>query len=441
MDHRQYFSKETFEPAVWLVCIYLIGLLLWSYPPLRLSSGDMILMRPDWFLSLPLLCYWFFLKQSIVINKASRFFGVFIAVVFGSAIVNQTLSQVNFLTVFLQLGYIVLLFSVLMGTRLNGTQIRIVFRFWLLLVMIACLYGIYQAVALNTLVPFISLYGSASEIAAPYFGYNRPRSFFAEPALFSQVALSGMAILLPAIQNREPLFFTVRQQWVVFGTATLGLLLSGAFSGYIVAAISVSLLLLVPNIGLILHQVFVLGIVGLAISFTAAAYGVDFFVMITERLGILVKTVINAEVSTGGGSIDIRLARAYTAILALLDKPLLGVSPGGFDTWVQTTSSSTLPVTQKPLTKTHGGWIQLLALTGIFGFISFSGGWISVLRDFVKPFKQLPDRQRWLLSSCLILTLVQLVIWLFNNSFINVMRWSLIGLGYSYVLTKRRDDE
>jgi ribosomal protein S28E/S33 len=84
---------------------------------------------------------------------------------------------------------------------------------------------------------------------------------------------------------------------------------------------------------------------------------------------------------------------------------------------------------------THGAWVQVLAVTGTVGALTFVAIWVQMFRDAGRILSRTRNRERVIVLSGICLVITQLVAWVLDMSFVSGFRWGLIGLAYVGIMS------
>ena len=426
-------QDRVYSTPVIILSIYLIGLLVFRYPLLTVTMGETTVFRPDWLLSLPLLIYAFW--NHVHISKTSILFGIFAFVVMLSGFHTGAILHVDYWTALIQLVFALSLFTAILSLDLDIDQIRHVFRFWLILVTIAGLFGLYQSVGFNSGLPSLAEFTIST--TQSYNGYNRPNAFYTEPSMFASVLISGIAILLPAVTTSKAVYFSNRIELILLGLFSLALFLAASLGGYLVVIASIVVFIFLPDVRRpALYALTGLTFVGMTAVVVSVFLSVNFVDMIITRFRAIFLLFLG-QAPAGGGSVDIRLARGLTAVQTWAQNPLFGTGLGLYDDWIQHTDPATTLKVSKSLAKTHGAWVQIPAEIGIFGIITFTIVWMQMFRDAGGILSKTEVRERVIVFSGICLVITQLISWMLDMSFVSGFRWGLIGLAYAGIMSAR----
>lgn len=425
-------DHDRIDPVL-IIAVYLVGLLLFHYHLLTITVGETMILRPDWLLSLPLITY--ALWNRIHITKTSIHFGIFTLAVAVSGIYTGAILHLDYWTATVQLIFAITLLTAMLSIDFDADQMRSVFRFWIILVTIAGVFGIYQSVGFNTGLPSLAEFTTST--TQSYNGYNRPNAFYTEPSMFASVLMSGIAVLLPAASTSEEIYFSKWTERLLLVLLSLALLLAASLGGYLVAIASVVIFLLIPGVRRpAFYALTGLTFIGAAAFVASAFLSIDFINMIVTRFRA-VFLVILGHPPAGGGSVDIRLARALTAIRTWAQNPVFGTGLGLYNDWIQATDPSTMFDLRHDLQSTHGAWVQVLAVTGTAGALTFVAGWLQMFRDAGRVLLETKIQERVIVLSGICLVVTQLVAWVFDMSFVSGLRWGLVGLAYAGIMSAR----
>jgi hypothetical protein len=359
-----------------------------------------------------------------------------------STVLNTIYSYFDFLTYYVQIIHLVVVFGALISLRLDTEQLSRVYRAWIAILTVMSIYAVYQSAALNLGLPLSDLYfGSAPDrFPAIRYGYSRPTAFFAEPRWFAAFLLSGIAILSGSIGSGVHFISNRRSEYIALGLLTSALVLTGSFAGYISLGVLLVVIIAVPTTRRLGLKISVLLAVFFIIIVPATArLGWSFAEMIVLRtsnnlLELLsyigsnipdvgdsgaepgaapteAKTSTNTTDSgqntppdsttttpqqqkTSGqrsfeeqtSSTKLRFARLIAGLEAWQSNPLLGVGAGQFAGWAAAQDvAGRVPVTTaRALDQTNNYWIQILAMSGIMGLSAVATIWGSVIYELSK---------------------------------------------------------
>jgi hypothetical protein len=425
--------------AFWVVLAFLVGLLFFSYPPLRIVSGDTRLLRPDWILALPLFGYFIVARREVKLTGPVLLAFLFVLVAAISFFVNPVRSTFDFLTLFLQLVFAVGLFTVLANMELDRETFIRLLQVWVAILVVISVYAMYEIVAINLDLPFSKLYDRR---LPPYpllaDEYYRPVAMFSEPGFLSSLLATGVAILLPPVATGRNLLFSKWTQRILLVLITVGVLVSVALSGYVTVALSVLILVLLPSIRKTIALFWVLAaVLGLAgfVGLSSVAPGAAD--SMTKRIDFAIEIVSAAadgEVIGPPGSIGARWVRFMSGIEAVAANPSFGVGLGQFPHWVENATLSNLPADDR-YGSLHGGYIQVISQTGVVGIVAFIGIWVGVIRKLVRGITTSEGDEHTLALVCTCMVIFMLVGWSHSFGMIHTVRWGMLGLFYGYVTT------
>jgi len=421
----------------WVVLAFMIGLLFFSYPPLRIYSGETRLLRPDWVLALPLFGYFIVARRRVRLTGPVLLAFLFVLVAGVSFFVNPVRSPFDFLTLFLQLVFAVGLFTVLANMDLDRGTFVLLLRVWIIVLVIIAVYAMYEIVAINLNLPLSQLY----DRTLPPFPlladrYYRPVAIFSEPGFLSSLLATGIAVLLPPVATGRDILFSKWTQRVFLALIAAGVLVSIAFSGYVTVALSLIIVILLPSLrGAIVRfwvLAIVLGVVGFVALSTVAPSAVDSILNRVDKAVRIVSSLSDGEVIAIKGSIGARWIRFLSGLEALASNPAFGVGPGQFPHWVENASLGNLPSDPR-YGRLHGGYVQVIAQTGIIGIITFLTLFIGVVRKLVDTVGTVEGDDHTLALICACVVIFMLVGWSHSFSMIHTVRWGMIGLFYGYI--------
>lgn len=430
-------GRYSLSARVAIIGVCLLGLLFFSYSPFVVHLGETRVFRPDWLLALPVLGYVTVLQRSVVLTRAGLLALSFLGVAAASAVVSGLFVPFDFLTIFAQLAYAIGLFVAILSMRLTFRETRVLFRFWVCLLAAAGAYGIYQAVALNLGLPFADPYVGQVAPTFDMMGYVRPFSVFGEPSYYSSALVTGIAALVPCVATGRPLLFSRRIQEIALSVLVVAVVLSGSMSGYVTVGLSAIFFLLVPDTR---PFVLLVGIVALPFALGGAIIGtlagVPLVSLVLERLSRGLAVLVG-PIPPSGGSIYMRYARWQAGLEAWRHSPLLGTGLGQYATWAGEQSFAGIRawlISQKPLQSIHGVWVEVLAKTGLLGFLAFAGTWVSVIRSELTSMADTTGYVRLMCIVALSVTVVQLIDWSFGLAMVHPLRWILVGVAASYAV-------
>ncbi|WP_132057809.1 hypothetical protein [Halorussus amylolyticus] len=420
-----------------LTCLYLLGLLLNNFPPLVISAGGTTILRPDWLLTVPLVGYALYRRQ-VAVTFPVVAASVFLLLATIGSIVNPLVSPLNFFTLFAQLLYGVVLFTLLSSMNFSTDEMRAVLRFWVLLVAGVAVLGIMQALIINVLQ--IQIETTLLRGYRAGAGYLRPASVFKEPSFFGDTLLTGIAVLLPCLATDSEILFKKGAQESLAVILLMGLIISGSMGSYVTLVCgAVGVWILVAHLrGFISRLVVVSLPVGGTILTIGEVAGRELITTIALRMGHF------ADLVTGnprGGSIAVRYMSYLIQLRTWSDVPLFGLGLGQYSqrATVYLSEIRTLPnLTVYDFTslaaRQNGAWVSVLAHTGAFGLASFLMLWVCTLRTQLTGVYRETGVRQTLIMSGICLSIALLVGWLFSFSFIHPSRWALIGLVYGYAV-------
>lgn len=442
-DEQQYgLPGSQISSKVIVTGVYLVGLLLYSFPPFVIRAGSTRLLRLDWVLSVPILAYFVISKRNVLLTRASLFACGFVAVASIGIMLGDVLSPVDFLTAFTQLVYAVGLFIVLISLRFSTDEFRSVLRIWILLLIIVAVYGTYQALALNLGLPLSDPTFGYAPPSAQTGGYARPAAVFGEPSFYAAALVTGIAAIVPCVASRDNVLFSRRFQATALIILSTGLATSGSIRGYLVAVFGVGLFLLIPDTRAFASR-FVIGSLPMVALGASAGilFGVPLVSTVLERLSKGLSVLVG-PIPPGFGSIYVRYGRSLAGLEAFEQAPIFGTGLGQYATWAvgeEFTAIRQWLLSSRPLTRIHGGWVQVLAMTGLTGLLAFAGTWFSVLRSAIRTLVRVSGEERTLILAGIALTALQLFDWLFGFSLIHPYRWGLTGIVLSLIVHLQED--
>jgi O-antigen ligase len=415
----------------------LLGLMLFSYGPLRIIQNGTNILRPDWIAGSVLLFGFLFLRNDLHLWRPvlAAFAYIFVGVVGMTTVALYDPSEL--LTISAQLFFAVGLFTVLSNYALSTDDFRVGLRVLVVFMILAGGYAVYQTAALNLGLPLKSISGFVPHY--PNYNYLRPISVFAEPSFLAAGLVNGVAILLPCVAIDEPIVLSRWGQRVGLGIVLLAVLLSGSIAGVLTVGGLVLVLVVVPQLRAFILRIWLVAGFGLLILFSLGPVtDLSFVEMLVGRIDALL-ALLSGGRGAGGGSIALRRARYIVALAVWKAEPLLGVGWGQFGEWVVRHGYVELIPYTDGVTNIQGAYAQVLARTGTLGFLAFAAIWISVLRQTATRLVRTSGLDRNLTIIALSIVVANLIDWTYTFSTIHTMRWGLIGFAYGFVVTRRRE--
>lgn len=420
----------------WVVCGLFVGLVLFSYLPLRVVVDHTHLFRPDWLLGIPVLLYALYkTKLKLKLQKPAVFALVFAIVSVTSFLVNPVRDGFRFVTVFVQLLFSISLFIALTNLDFDREQFRTVLRVWIGLLVVIAVYTVYQSLAVNLGLPFSSLYPSYGPDWAPTGDYSRPVAVFREPSYLTSFLTTGIAVLLPCIIRKSPVLFSVTRQRLFLFTIGVGILVSASFSGYLTTVLALLLLTAIPTLRQPLLKLgLASGLACIAVFFAGQQLGFNVIENLLNRT-LKIVTVLTGQETVVSGSIGARWLRYLTGVHAWHAHPVFGVGTGQFEQWSKDVAVHNRfeGVSADRVGSLHGGYIQVLAQNGLLGVFTFTAVWVQILRDLRKQLSVSDGVDHTLTLIATSVIVVLLIDWTYSFSAIHTFRWSLAGLCYGYV--------
>jgi len=437
-------TDEGINWSFWVVLTFLIGLLFFSYPPLKILSNSTSMMpdrlfRPDWGLSIPLLVYFMITQRKVRLTRPILLAFLFVFVAAVSFFINPARSYFDFLTLFIQLVFAVGIFTVLANMNLDRETFRTLLQAWIVILALVAVYTMYEIVAINLDLPFSKLYDRRlREFPSLANRYHRPVAIFSEPGFLSSLLATGIAALLPPVATGRHLLFSKWVQRAFLVLITAGVLASFALSGYLTIALSLVVIMLLPSLrGPIFRfclLAIVLGIGGL-LGLSPIAPGItNYMIQRIDTAIMIFSSLADGEVVALSGSIGTRWIRFMSGLEALAANPLFGVGPGQFSQWVENAALRNLPSDPR-YGRLHGGYIQIIAETGIVGTLIFIALFVGVIRKLRHSTATMEGDDHTLALICTCMVIFMLVGWSHSFGMIHTVRWGLIGMCYGYVTT------
>lgn len=423
----------------WVVLTFLVGLLFFSYPPLRIVSDGTRLLRVDWLLALPLFGYFLIARGRVRLTRPVLLAFLFVLVAAISFLVNPIRSPFDFLTVFFQLVIAVGLFTVLANMELDRETFITILRVWIIILAVISAYAMYELVAINLNLPLSQLYGRRLR-PNPVLAnrYYRPVAMFSEPGFLSSFLTTGIAVLLPPVATDKSLLFSKWTQRSLLVLLTGGVMVTVAFSGYLTLAVSLIIVVVLPSLRRAVIRfwalVIVLGAVGFVALSSVAPGAADSVIRRVNTAGKIFASLANGEFITPSGSIGARWVRFLSGLEAMTANPLFGVGLGQFPHWVETAELGNLPPDPR-YGRLHGGYIQVVAQTGLIGTVTFIALVMAIIKELVHGTATSQGDNHTLVLICTCMIIFMLVGWSHSFGMIHPIRWGMIGLFYGYACT------
>jgi hypothetical protein len=442
MDQPVKDVKTSMISSFTLVAIYFVGLLLGWFPPLIYQIGETQIFRLDWFLSVPLIAYVLLWKSSVRVSRSHLYGIVFLFLGFLSFLVGQQYLVGKFLSVWLQLFYLVVLYFALSNLDLGREPYRRCLRFLVLCLLVISLHTFYEAMALNTVVPFVKLYSLPHGYIGQYeyFGYVRPSSIFGEPTQLATLLVIGMGVLTPIAASGRAILFSSRNQKVILGALSLALLLSGSFAGYLMTALAfVGWYVIQPSVRRQMVAMTPLLLVATLVFSVSSVLNVDIGQMAVSRFARLFTVLRQFEI-VGTNSISLRFIRLLSGLRAVTLHPLIGTGSGQYAGWVlaELPSSFSAPYPVSRMTIINGGWALVLTETGVVGLGLFSSIWLTVIKKGARLRQQVRGIDATLTTASMMLVVVSTLSILFNFSYVTPFTWAFSGLALAFLTTRGR---
>jgi O-antigen ligase len=297
----------------------------------------------------------------------------------------------------------------------------------------------YEIVAINLGLPFSQLYPRTLPDFPVLGDYYRPHAMFSEPGFLASLLVTGIAVLLPCAVRSDAVLFSKRIQLGFLIVITVGLLFSVALSGYVTLVLALIVLTVVPALRKgIIRAWLVFGVciaVGLLIASFFAPEILDKMAGRFEALFSILSATAEGAIITIPGSIGARWIRLLSGLEALARNPLFGTGWGQFDQWTAAVSLEYTPSDPR-IGALQGGYIQVIAQTGLVGTIVFATLWTQLLREAFYSVTTSEGVNQTLMLSCTCVIIFMLVGWIHSFSAIHTVRWGMIGLCYGYISTK-----
>jgi len=323
----------------------------------------------------------------------------------------------------------------------NRRKLRLLFRIWIMIVLLVSIYGFYQVFARNIGLPLANLrIGSFYTVDAHLGGFQRPTSLFREPTYYSAFVLPGYVFFTVIYfygEAKSILFSSARKNKLVILFFWVNYFFIASLGGFIAIASTAGIAFLIQN--KVRRILTLLGALFLLLLFMILSFGqgIDIVYEPADRIVRFTNSIVSLLLGDGQvrGSVGIRITRLYWAFQVWAQNPVFGVGINNiiymsdltFPEWYSGRSFS--PVTHSIL-----GF--LIASTGIIGTISYA--WIYVsgykhLQSAVKSFSRFSNK-------CLVYGVGYAVLVNFFNGFFsipiaNAQSWflfALVSILYSY---------
>lgn len=289
------------------------------------------------------------------------------------------------LTVFLLTAFSIGV-SLLIPELVTTTQrLRIVVGTLLVSGALVSIFGLFQFLGDMAGLP-ATITGLRELYTKDVFGFPRVQSTALEPLYFANYLLLPLGCLYALFLARRSPF----PRWLTLGLlALLALNLAltvsrGGYLGFVAMALVVTMLGLREFLRLRTALPLVVGaLLVVAGVFQALRY--------QDVAGINIETfTAHIQNAFWGASYNERIETFEQAVAAFRSSPLIGVGPGNFGPWVA----------QHPLLEPEGGWrivnnetLELLAETGILGFLGMGFALFMLLLRSVKAFRASHDQE------------------------------------------------
>lgn len=172
------------------------------------------------------------------------------------------------------------------------------------------------------------------------------------------------------------------------------------------------------------RNIFILGIVGLLLIW-----------LISENALRLVTTILPA-ISQGEDTMGLRYALWEAALRMFKEKPITGVGIGVYR-WLVPYYSQDLPFIGGRNIWVHNTFIQILAETGIVGFILFFGMFIITFLNFLKAKFPPGDERKDLARVWFIIFIIMLIGGLTKSDHADKLTWAVMGFSVMFANQSR----
>jgi O-antigen ligase len=415
---------------VGLVCIYLFGVLIYSYPPFTVTYGQTEVLRSDFFLVVPMVAYFLFYHR-FVVTDVTRYVFLFLTAILLATALNKVYSIFDFLTLVIQLAYVTGVFVVLVSLDFSEQEWKTVLRGVVLCLGLLAGFGLLEVIVTNIFrdLAFSNIFLHIEQ-ANPGV-YHRPRSLFQEPAWFGAAMLVGIGVLVPCVSADHPVLFSNRTEYALTAILTVALLTTLSFTVYLTFLASLGIFLMFRDTRAFVIKLGLIATAGLLLAVVSPIDLPSLFFIRIDRLIQLATTLELPRI----GSIHLRVGSVIIGLLVWSHNPFLGVGLGQYYEWQRTVMTVQI-FGLSELKAAHNVWVQVLAVSGIVGFVLFVFIWLRVFQTGAWHLigESDKDRDGVLTVVAVATTAIMLVNWTFGQSLVNPMKWAFLGLMYAYLV-------
>jgi O-antigen ligase len=450
--------KRISMPSLRVLLLYVFVVSIPFYGFSLYNIGERGFLRPDWLIGGLLVItflFWTLIhRERIKINRTGK-----AILLLNIAAIVSTVSYFNkkeiylleFLTLWLQLIFMTLLFFSITNMGLTTRNLKTVFKLWIFIAFIVSIYGIYQVFARNLDLPLAYLPLSNPSIAEggmkgdTFGGYVRPSSILREPTFLSAYLISPILLLgITFFHQRDRIFFFASRllNGTIFFTMIIALILSFALAGYATLIIIAFFTFLDRR----MRRFLLKGIIGLVLIVGLLTFGLQLaginFKSVNERIsGLVSKVEYRGLESISGTSIGGRLAEVITGLKVWYQNPLLGIGLNASQIESQEHMWPKWYTYGVETKRYHNVWIHALAEMGLFGFIALVLVWGSAIKSLWREVQKTKGVYKILLLSMYYVLLADVIGSTFNLSFVHPQRWFDLAIAslLIYIVRKKED--
>lgn len=344
-------------------------------------------VRPDWAIAI-LLAFFFFLescmrKRTIMRSRSLLLLAllnlaVLFSVVTPLALPSSTGSLSEFLSTWVQLILVSVLFVCVLNLRATRAVVLRSVRLLIGIALLCSVYGIYQVFAhiydlplatITLTYPGMTMHGGSA-----YGIFERATSFFAEPKYFGTFLIPPMVLLgMTMIANTDTrIFYSRRTNLGILIVLGIGVLFSLSLSAYVIL-IAMGLLVFLFSAPRKKAKILVVALAACAILLIGD-FGIDrllgesFVQHFSLRIGSFIKTVRHADFArdiNAPTSLPENFAVALDGLRVWASHPWIGVGLNNYQFYAN-------PVVRgRELLVTGSSYVAILASSGILGFMTF----------------------------------------------------------------------
>jgi hypothetical protein len=444
------------RPLVWLLCLYVASLPLFSISLLNLGGRG--LGRLDWMLGAALVGVLVFMLplRSIRLTGTSvdklALLLLCSGLVSGVGLMGGTGAQVeDFATKAPQLVMVVAVFWAISRLPLSEAQIKWVVRVWFLTSLAVALYGLYQIPARTYGWP--GAYVQLSNPSTAPRGIQTARSFgleggeiwgtmegvgfvqvssiLREPTWMGSYLLSGViffGVLVFSDRGNAALLKSPMLNRLVWAVLLLGLVVTLALAPLLAFAATLGVAWFVGGwLRRWSTRIVLILIVGLLLAnVVLGAVGIGLWPALMTRVEGLWMAVTASDRRSGSVSLDARLTRASAALEAWERRPLFGLGLNGV-------------AHNATVAYSNSGWVTLLAEQGVVGLAIMLALLWTLLRGLARLLRGVPPSSwTYCLAAALIIVIISDAIGtLTTHSWTHPLRWLPLSLG-NLILVRSR---